>query len=110
MKTTRFIIILIAVVFGGAPLHAQEERAGQGRPAVENPCEVTNAQLHQDLSEIIELQNKIYDEKLELIESNTKKDNLKDGWNAHGWCAIALPHPPQVPLAQVREIVPAHRT
>lgn len=72
-------IILIAVVFGGAPLHAQEERAGQGRPAVENPCEVTNAQLHQDLSEIIELQNKIYDEKLELIESNTKKDNLKDG-------------------------------
>ena len=79
MKTTRFIIILIAVVFGGAPLHAQEERAGQGRPAVENPCEVTNAQLHQDLSEIIELQNKIYDEKLQLIESNTKKDNLKDG-------------------------------
>lgn len=75
MKTTRFIIILIAVVFGGAPLHAQEERAGQGRPAVENPCEVTNAQLHQ----IIELQNKIYDKKLELIESNTKKDNLKDG-------------------------------
>ena len=52
MKTTRFIIILIAVVFGGAPLHAQEERAGQGRPAVENPCEVTNAQLHQDLGEI----------------------------------------------------------
>lgn len=66
--------------------------------------------LHQDLSEIIELKNKIYDEKLELIESNTKKDNLKDGWNAHGWCAIALPHPPQVPLALVREIVPAHRT
>lgn len=30
--------------------------------------------------------------------------------NAHGWCAIALPHPPQVPLALVREIVPAHRT
>lgn len=77
MKTTRFIIILIAVVFGGAPLHAQEERAGQGRPAVENPCEVTNAQLHQDLSEIIELQNKIYDEKLELIAVPSKAHQIR---------------------------------
>lgn len=90
MKATRFIIILIAVVLGGAPLHAQDERAVLGQPAVENPCEVTNAQLHQDLNEIIDLQNKIYDEKLELIESNTKKDNLKDGWNAYGWCAILV--------------------
>ena len=30
--------------------------------------------------------------------------------NAHGWCAIALPHPPHFPLALVREIVPANRT
>lgn len=90
MKATRFIIILEAVVLGGMSLHAQEEQAVPEQPAVENPCEVTNAQLHQDLNEIIELQNKIYDEKLKLIESNTKKDNLKDGWNAYGWCAIAL--------------------
>ena len=87
MKFRKLAIILVVIVFGCTSLHAQGK---QDIPVAENSCEVTNVQLHQDLSEIIDLQNKIYDEKLDLIESNTKKDNLKDGWNVYGLCAIVV--------------------